>query len=44
LEKLQANDRKDDVITFEQLGVRDRMFVDVQGAQLHKPVHSYKRS
>ncbi|MDD3228241.1 MAG: SNF2-related protein [Oscillospiraceae bacterium] len=27
LEKLQANGRKDDVITFEQLGV-DRMFVD----------------
>ena len=27
LEKLQANERKDDVITFEQLGV-DRMFVD----------------
>ena len=27
LEKLQAEDRKDDVITFEQLGV-DRMFVD----------------
>ncbi|MDD3228322.1 MAG: SNF2-related protein [Oscillospiraceae bacterium] len=27
LEKLQAADRKDDVITFEQLGV-DRMFVD----------------
>jgi N12 class adenine-specific DNA methylase len=33
LEKLQANDRKDDVITFEQLGV-DRMFVD--------EAHSYK--
>ena len=27
LEKLQANHRKDDVVTFEQLGV-DRMFVD----------------
>lgn len=27
LEKLQASDRKDDVVTFEQLGV-DRMFVD----------------
>ncbi len=27
LEKLQANDRKDDVVAFEQLGV-DRMFVD----------------
>ena len=27
LEKLQANERKDDVITFEQLGV-DRLFVD----------------
>ena len=27
LEKLQANGRKDDVVTFEQLGV-DRMFVD----------------
>jgi N12 class adenine-specific DNA methylase len=27
LEKLQAEDRKDDVITFEQLGV-DRLFVD----------------
>ncbi len=27
LEKLQANDRKDDVVTFEQLGV-DRLFVD----------------
>ena len=27
LEKLQATDRKDDVVTFEQLGV-DRLFVD----------------
>ena len=27
LEKLQASDRKDDVVTFEQIGV-DRMFVD----------------
>lgn len=27
LEKLQANERKDDVVTFEELGV-DRMFVD----------------
>ncbi len=27
LEKLQANERKDDVVTFEQLGV-DRLFVD----------------
>ena len=27
MEKLQANERKDDVVTFEQLGV-DRMFVD----------------
>ena len=27
LEKLQAEDRKDDVVTFEQLGV-DRLFVD----------------
>ena len=27
LEKLRATDRKDDVITFEQLGV-DRLFVD----------------
>jgi len=27
LEKLRAADRKDDVITFEQLGV-DRLFVD----------------
>ena len=27
LEKLQANHRKDDVVTFEQLGV-DMMFVD----------------
>ena len=27
LEKLQARDRKDDVITFEELGV-DRLFVD----------------
>ena len=33
LEKLQADHRKDDVITFEQLGV-DRMFVD--------EAHSYK--
>ena len=27
LEKLQAESRKDDVVTFEQLGV-DRLFVD----------------
>ena len=33
LEKLQAEDRKDDVVTFEQLGV-DRLFVD--------EAHSYK--
>ena len=33
LEKLQANDRKDDVVTFEELGV-DRLFVD--------EAHSYK--
>ena len=33
LEKLQAEDRKDDVVTFEQLGV-DRLFVD--------EVHNYK--
>ena len=33
LEKLQAEDRKDDVVTFEQLGV-DRMFVD--------EAHNYK--
>ena len=33
LEKLQANHRKDDVVTFEQLGV-DRLFVD--------EAHSYK--
>ena len=33
LEKLQANDKKDDVVTFEELGV-DRLFVD--------EAHSYK--
>ncbi len=33
LEKLQADDRKDDVVTFEQLGV-DRLFVD--------EAHNYK--
>ena len=33
LEKLQAEDRKDDVVTFEQLGV-DRLFVD--------EAHNYK--
>lgn len=33
LEKLQSNDRKDDVITFEQLGV-DRLYVD--------EAHNYK--
>ena len=33
LEKLRATDRKDDVVTFEQLGV-DRLFVD--------EAHSYK--
>ena len=33
LEKLQADHRKDDVITFEQLGV-DRMFVDEAHSQI----------
>ena len=33
LEKLQANDKKDDVVTFEELGI-DRLFVD--------EAHSYK--
>lgn len=33
LEKLRAEDRKDDVVTFEQLGV-DRLYVD--------EAHSYK--
>ena len=35
LEKLQADDKKDDVVTFEQLGV-DRLYVD--------EAHSYKNS
>ena len=33
MEKLRATDRKDDVITFEQLGV-DRLYVD--------EAHNYK--
>ena len=33
LEKLQGTDRKDDVVTFEQLGV-DRLFVDESQALL----------
>ncbi|WP_289452067.1 hypothetical protein, partial [Klebsiella pneumoniae] len=33
LEKLQAQERKDDVVTFEQLGI-DRLFVD--------EAHAYK--
>ena len=35
LEKLQADDKKDDVVTFEQLGI-DRLYVD--------EAHSYKNS
>ena len=40
LEKLQANHRKDSVITFEQLGV-DRLFVDE--AQAYKNLYLYIR-
>ncbi len=38
LEKLRATDRKDDVITFEQLGV-DRLFVDETHFQEPVPLH-----
>ena len=40
LEKLQANDRKDDVVTFEELGV-DRLFVDE--ADLYKNLFLYTK-
>ncbi len=40
LEKLQANDRKDDVVTFEELGV-DMMFVDE--SDLYKNLFLYTK-
>ena len=42
LEKLQAEGRKDDVVTFEQLGV-DRLFVD-EGTQLQEPVSLHQNA
>ena len=41
LEKLQAEGRKDDVVTFEQLGV-DRLFVD-EAHNYKKPVSIHKK-
>ena len=40
LKKLQSTDRKDDVVTFEQLGV-DRLFVDE--SQNYKNLYLYTR-
>ena len=42
LEKLQAEGRKDDVVTFEQLGV-DRLFVD-EAHNYKKPVSIHKNA
>ena len=42
LEKLNNTDRKDDVVTFEQLGV-DKLFVD-EAHRLQKPVFIYKNA
>ena len=43
LEKLMANDRKDDVVTFEQLGV-DRLFVDESQAYKNLYFHTKMRN
>ena len=40
LKKLQSTDRKDDVVTFEQLGV-DRLFVDE--SQNYKNLYLYTK-